>query len=517
MQWKKRNEAAKSLKVVIEGLSGYSIDHLNNPPSRVLSGIFELALMFLDIKKDKHKVFVVGDYDADGITASTILALIMDEMGIPYQVYIPRRMSDGYGFSEHIMVPDEFHVLITVDNGIAAAKPIQKIREAGHMVLVLDHHEQTGDLPKADLLIDPEVTKKDEFTHYCGAGISFKLAEMLFNMHSLSKETLEKCTILGAIGTVADIMPLVDENRKLVRDGLALFPKWKALSALKLPKFCVAKDIGFKIGPMLNAMGRLSDAGGQEAYQIVYASIKIDGSLKKLMDVNERRKLLQKAVLSKVYEKIDGKTSPIFVLEESCPEGLAGPIAGKIAEKYHVPAFVFTKTKDGILKGSARTYEDFNVKAFMDSHSKLFLKYGGHIGAGGMSMTEESFSKLKALAKPVTEEKILMYDLGVEECYIPKVAKLLMAYEPYGEGIPNPVFKTVIEVLPQDSCHYKEMSGNTVKMCASGYEVVGFDLLAKYKNAGCPRKFEAIGTIGRNEFKGKTMIQFELLDFKPCE
>lgn len=514
MQWKKKNEAAKSLKAVIEELSGYSVDALHNPPSRTIAGMFELALLFLDLKEGK-KIFVVGDYDADGITSSTILSLIMDEMGIPYEVYIPRRMSDGYGFSEHIYVPDDCNVLITVDNGIAAAEPLRKIRESGRMVIVLDHHQQAGDLPEADILIDPEVTKVDEFTHYCGAGLSFKLAEMLFSMDAISKETFEWCTVLGAIGTVADVMPLVDENRKLVREGLALFPKWKALSELKLPPKCIAKDIGFKVGPMLNAMGRISDAGGQEAYQMIYASITKGTPIKKLIDTNERRKLLQKAVLSKVYEKIEPEMSPIIVLEESCPEGLVGPVAGKLAEKYRVPAFVFTKTRDGIVKGSARTYEDFDVKAFMDEHADLFLKYGGHVGAGGMSMTEESFEKLKKCTKPVKKEVFIFYDLGVEERYIPQVAKALSAYEPLGEGVPAPIFRTTIEALPDEGSHYKEMGSGTVKMKASGYEVIGFDLLAKYKKLGCPKKFEALGTIGRNYYKGKMIIQFELLDIKP--
>ncbi len=531
-EWKKSSAGQNTLKDVIESLSGYSIAQLKSSPVHEISGMEELALEFTGFAGTGKTIFIIGDYDVDGITASLILSLIYEDINLIYRTYIPRRMTDGYGVNKRIVdvvKMDAADVIVTVDNGIAARDVLNEAKRDGMAVYVIDHHEapEDGYLPDADILIDPEAIpdESDAFTHYCAAGLCYKLAEKLYEMKQIRKETMDQITILAMLGTVADVMPLVDENRTIVRNGLKLLNSggWGQLSlGLNLSDHTTAKDIAFKAAPVINASGRLYDDGGQKTYQILKDSLQTgDGAIHLLVNTNEKRKEMQKDIYKQVkaeYQEHDTEMYPV-IMQTCCPQGLLGIMAGKLAEETGKPAFILTETEDGLLKGSARGSGDFHVKKWLDAHKEFFTAYGGHAGAAGMSMKGTDLKKLQKICledgKRYEEtEKPLLYDLEVTEKDLPRILPILDSLEPFGEGCPRPVLKLKIELVCKSGAFYKTIGGDSIRMNGNGFSAVGFGLYEKYKAMKHPLVIEAVGTVNNNYYKGRNM-QFELIDFKP--
>ncbi len=528
-EWKKSG-AGNTLKDVIETLSGYSIAQLKSNPVHEISGMEELALEFTGLAGTEKTVFTIGDYDVDGITSSIILSLIYEEMDIPYRVYIPKRMTDGYGVNENIMKKAiKCDVVVTVDNGIAAREVLNAAKADGKAVYVIDHHEapEDGLLPDADILVDPEAIpdESDTFTHYCAAGLCYKLAQKLYEMKQIQKKTMAKITILAMLGTVADVMPLVNENRTIVRNGLKLLNSggWKQLSQeLNLSDHTTAKDIAFKVAPVINAGGRLYNDGGQKVYRILKGSIQTGtGAVNMLVDINEERKALQKEIYKQVKaEYLEHLEMYPVIMKTDCPQGLLGIMAGRLAEETRKPTFIFTETEKGLLKGSARGSGDFHVKSWMDAHKEYFTAYGGHAGAAGMSMEEEGFAKLQEICleegkKHEQMENPLLYDLEVTEKDLPRILSILDSLEPFGEGCPRPVLKLKIELVCKSGPFYKRIGGDSIRMNGNGFSAVGFGLYEKYKCMKHPLVIEAVGTVNNNCYEDKKYMQFELADFKP--
>lgn len=535
-EWKKSG-AGNTLKNVIETLSGYSIAQLKSSPVHEISGMEELALEFIGLAGTGKTVFIIGDYDVDGITSSLILSLIYEEMDIIYRTYIPRRMTDGYGVNkkivENVVKNDATDVIVTVDNGIAARDVLNAAKKDGMAVYIIDHHEapEDGRLPDADILVDPEAIpdESDAFTHYCAAGLCYKLAEKLYEMKQIRKEAMAQITILAMLGTVADVMPLVDENRTIVRNGLKLLNSggWEQLSSeLNLSDHTTAKDIAFKVAPVINARGRLYDDGGQETYKILKDSLQTGtGALHMLVETNAYRKEMQKDVYRQVkadYLEHYAGMYPV-IMKTCCPEGLIGIMAGKLAEETGKPVFVFTDTEDGLLKGSARGSGEFHVKKWLDAHKDFFTAYGGHAGAAGMKMKETDLEKLQEICLEEgkkyerMEEKPLLYDLEVTEKDLPRILSILDSLEPFGEGCPRPVLKLKMELASRAGTFYKAIGGgSSIRMNGNGFSAVGFGLNEKYKAMKHPLVIEAVGTVNNNYYEGKKYMQFELADFKPA-
>lgn len=525
--WKKSG-FGNTLKEVIENASGHTIEELKANPANEVCGIEELAIEFISLSGSDLSVYTVGDYDADGIMASMILTLLYKALGIRHEVYIPRRMSDGYGISEGMLGRiGKADVVVAVDNGIAAGSVLGELKRMGKKILVIDHHEAPADgiLPDADLLIDPVAEGIDRFTHYCAAGLCYKLAEKLHGMKKIPDRTMEHASILAMIGTIADVMPLVDENRTIVRKGLLALKNggWKQLSdELELSGHTTARDIAFGVAPMVNAAGRLRDDGGQLAYSILLESIvENNGNLSVLNRLNEERKKLQKAVFEKAkaaYESL----KPMYpvMLKIDCPEGLVGIIAGKLAEETGKPAFIFTGTETG-LKGSARSGpdRDFHVKQWLDEHESYFGNYGGHAGAAGMSMALEDFERLRELCAADNREageKAYYYDLEVTEQELPRILSILDSLEPFGEGCPRPVLKLKLNLVERSGMFYKVVGGgDSIRMNCQGFSALGFHMAKKFEEMERPFVLHAIGTVRNNYFMGKRSMQFELVDFKP--
>ncbi len=489
-------------------------------------------------------VKIVGDYDADGECSLSIFGLLVNAIGVHADLIVPRRFSDGYGLNERFVDEMKSGLLITVDNGIAAIDAIKKARNKGIAVIILDHHQPTTNkfgevtLPDANVIVDPHVTGGD-FKDYCGAGLAYRFAEAILGNDPKYKTIKKKMAGFAAIGTIADAVNLLDDNRKIVKEGLKYLSEGITTTGMKLliesfnlSDRIVPSDIGYKIAPAINAYGRLDDKGSRKVLKtIVYDgpfNEFIKNNVQRLMDMNERRKFETEKGILRCNDIISQNKMMndkfIIIYDESCPEGIAGIEAGRIAEKYDRPVIVFTKSRvENILKGSGRSPEWANMKTILDKNSDLIYKYGGHPTACGISIETKNLEALRdALQLYMPDKEVsddaFLYDLEINEEDIQKALAELDKFAPYGNGNPEPIFMVNSFKLYPRNDGFIQLMGNSkqhIRMFGKKTNAVAFDLASKYMAYDEPKRISLIGTISMNCFKEYKSIQLEVLDFKP--
>lgn len=528
----KRDESKSIEDVICKNLSISSIEELDKDVVYVIKYLDKAAEMIFDAIKKKKLITIVGDYDADGVTSSSIMYYVLKLLGANVKVRIPRRLSEGFGLNMNIIEEIDSGLVITVDNGIVAFEPVKRAKEKGLDVIITDHHlpDESGMLPEADLIIDPHLEDAADFADYCGAGIAYKLAQYLTN----DEKVLAKLSCFAAIGTVADVMPLVEDNRKIVKEGLKNMVSYgcrttglySVLRAADLDTHITAHDIAFKIGPMINACGRLFDDGAM----IAFNSIVYDGAYKEeigteLVAYNETRKQKVAEGIAAVHKNITMNCLfgdiPLVIYEPSIEEGIVGIIAGKLAEEYNVPTFVFTNSEDpNIYKGSGRTAGQVHLKDLLDSCSETLYKYGGHAEAAGVSVEKVNFDKMHDMMQDKCPELVLdednknvYYDLEIKASEIVKTCKELEKYEPYGQGNPKPVFLVKdFQLSPRYSSFYKELKGDTISLYGIGCSAIGFGMAPRYHELSDPKKLLLVGTISETFFMGRGEVKLEIED-----
>lgn len=541
MNWKARNKCNTVLDVVTS-LSGMTEEELLNPTACESSQIENLsaaAELISAAIADKMPVSIMGDYDADGITSSSILYHMLQAMGITPHVRLPHRFSEGYGLSVNAVTEFEPGLLITVDNGIAAVEAIRAAKDKGMRVVILDHHLPGDALPDADVIVDPHIHPEENgFVDYCGAGLAYKLAQ-----HMMPGKTafLAQMVALAAIGTVADSMPLCGDNRIIVKKGLeqmsdinrnSLTPGLRALLKAAEVYSIDEQDIGFKVGPMLNAAGRLLDDGAHIAFQTLTAFDDKEGNsfAEQLIELNTKRKTLtaeaEILVENIIRDDCMYYDSPLCVYAENIPEGIVGIITGRLAEKYKTPAFLFTNSEtEGVLKGSGRSYKDINLMDIVKAAEPYLLRFGGHAGAAGLSVNEELFTDMVNAMHAAMEgyeipdNEDIEYDLAINANEVAKYYQEVKKYAPYGEGNPRPVFYVKDIVLsPRLGQPAKYMGDKMqhVKMHGRGYSIICFGRADDYRNMGCPINLDVVGELSMNVFRYSSELQIEASDFHEC-
>lgn len=531
----KQRDSHETIKDVVLAHVGMSEREFMIPQAHYhINLLKEAAQMLKNVGGMGQIITVVGDYDVDGIAATSILSLVFKHLGWKFNVRLPKRFSEGYGISDAIIDEIENGLIITVDNGIAAAEVIKKAKEKGLMVIVTDHHlpDASGILPDADIVIDPNAIEGSaDFKSYCGAGIAYKLAqEILGEDHELMPKLLG----LAAIATVADVMPLVGENRFIVKNGLQTLVSRKdrtmGLGALmdecKFGSYVSAKNISFKIAPMLNAPGRLEDDGAMVSYNLLTSdSSYSDAAIKAatLSEMNETRKRAKDEGIKRLEQNIIDNClfceNPLVFYEPGLLEGLVGILAGQFAEKYQVPCFVFTDSENpDILKGSGRSYGGVNIKELLDHNAHLIYTYGGHAEAAGVSVERDKYYDFKdALVCELAGSEIkvddtVYYDLVIDASDIEKTLDELEKYAPYGEGNPEIVF--YIKNFSVLGAKYMQ-EGTSVRLTGGSANAVCFGMGKQYQEMGEPKVVDLIGTLARNSFMSNISNQVEVMEIIP--
>lgn len=438
----------------------------------LLHGMEQAVEILLRKTGEQIPIRVIGDYDVDGICSSYILTKGLRCLGAKVDTVIPHRIHDGYGLNDQLIEDareDGIQMLLTCDNGIAAAPQIQRAIDYGMTVIVTDHHEvpfvEEGGirrevLPPAHAVINPKQEQCGyPFPDICGGVVAYKLIQALAERDGGSKwiPVLEELLQFAALATICDVMVLRDENRIIVKEGLKRLrvtpnPGIRALMEVNTldPNKLSAYHLGFVIGPCLNATGRLDTA--LRALELLECRTKAEAMVcaRELKELNDSRKNLTLQGLQEAEEYLlqnrmeESKVLVIYLPQ--IHESLAGIIAGRIRERYNRPVFVLTKGEEGV-KGSGRSIEAYHMYEAMTEVKQYFTKYGGHKLAAGLSMEEKYIDVLREQLNincNLTDEDFLPQihiDVPMPLGYADKkLAKELELLEPFGTGNPKPLF-----------------------------------------------------------------------------
>lgn len=479
---------------------GFSEEFLS-PKYEKLANPFELPDMEAAILRivaaisNEEKILIYGDYDVDGVTASTVLSDALSLAGAKdVDIMLPDRFADGYGMSPKIIERAKekgVSLVVTVDCGSANAEIVEELKINGIDVVVTDHHECPDVLPDAVAVVNPKRKDYDGFRDLAGVGVAFKVAQGLVSRGKIPVGQEKWLLDLVLIGTICDNMPLNGENRILGFYGVKVLEKTRRPGLLELMhlanvKKINAETIGFQIGPRLNAAGRIESADLALDLLRVKTRAEAAGLAQKLEILNSERKEQQRAAVKEIDER-GVSEEPVVIETGKWHEGILGIIAGRLVEKYHKPTFVLSEVTDGIFKGSGRSFGDFNLAEALDECRDLLINGGGHAGAAGVKLERE---KLYAFRERMNEyyrslnlieqEKYLYVheDLCVDDFDDLSMSLIeeLKQLEPFGEGNTEPIFKLEnveideVRKMGADEQHLclmvRDRNGNKMKLVA---------------------------------------------------
>ncbi|MFA6107051.1 MAG: single-stranded-DNA-specific exonuclease RecJ [Patescibacteria group bacterium] len=513
-----------------------------------------VALVIKHIK-EKNKILVYGDYDADGVTASAVMTETLNTLKADSGVYIPFRTTEGYGLNKSALEEAKNNgvkLVITVDTGIRNAAEVRYAKELGLDVIVTDHHsapEDKKNWPEC-LIINASLTEeKYPFKFLAGVGTAFKLASAIIAASSLSGEDKEKLKErildLVAIGTVTDMVVLRGENRILVKKGLEVLNKTKRIGLKELinisqinnGKTLDSWNIGFQLGPRLNAAGRLDHAN--TAYELL---VTLDAEeAKTLAQSLNSRNMERQMITEKITEEIiadleaDSKRADKKIIiavadkgieKKAWNEGVVGLIAGRIAEKYYLPALVITVGSGGEYKGSGRSIEEFNLIHAIERCSQYLDKYGGHPAACGFSFKKENLDNFKKMMEEIAESELgklnlrpkIKVDAEVDLAEINEYfIKELEKFAPFGAGNEKPKLVSrnllVMDIIRMgaDNQHLKLR----LKSENSGLiYAIGFGQAAERKDLRIGDKIDLVYYAEINDYNGRREAQLKIIDVK---
>lgn len=420
----------------------------------------------------KEPILVFGDYDVDGITSSALMMRCLLPLGANINFYLPHRVKDGYGLSTKIVeraAANGYKVIVTVDNGITAFEQAVRAKELGIDLIITDHHRAHGELPDAYALVNPNQHDCPyPFKSLAGVGVTFKLMSFLYERKGL--ELPAKAYELLLLGTIADVVPLLGENRFWVRHGLHQVNTYDSLSLTMLKQnskfvkpMLSSTDIGFSITPQINALGRLQDPRQGVKFLLGSDESEVQEVGKILFELNEARKDIEKSIIDDVQKQIESgainlkEENIIIATSKSWPPGVIGLVASRFVGKYGKPTILFHETKDGELRGSCRSITEFNMFDALESAKDLLIKFGGHSQAAGLALKKEHLSEFKARLEKRIAQQLTAFDLQ-QKIAIDAEAKLndlsqkfikdLHHLEPFGHHNREPLFmiKNVVQV-----------------------------------------------------------------------
>lgn len=493
----------------------------------------------------KEKVAIYGDYDADGVTSSSILTEVLRAIGLSGLVYLPDREKDGYGLNNNAidwLKERGIELIVTSDCGVSNKKEIDYARSIGLEVIVFDHHTVPTEFSKKYIVVNPK-RKGDKypFKELCAAGVIFKLAEAFYRYepqalkNAKNKEAFLKWLLdLVAVGTVADCMPLLDENRTLVTYGLSVLQKTKRVGFQEMIKQANitgdldAYHIGFIIAPRINAAGRIEHAN--VGYKLLNARTQKDAEKYTLAleKTNKDRQAISEKIYQEAVAKVgdDYEKKKILVVSGSnWPGGVLGIVAGKLTQKYARPVIVIGE-HDEFWGGSGRGPESFDLIAAISECKELLEAFGGHKQAAGLSLPKENFEKFKEKIEGIAAKHLSAKDL-IQKIDVDLKLELsdidwplydeVVKMGPYGEANPEPVFAIKNVVLKN-----KKRVGSTEKHLKCEFDNcagkliggIGFNLGEVSEPLKKGEAVDILASLSVNEWRGKRELQLRVVDIK---
>lgn len=484
--------------------------------------------------ENQEKVIIYGDYDVDGITSITVLKKFLADRGLQVDSYIPNRLDEGYGLNKAAIeniVKQGYQLMITVDCGISGIEEIDYANSLGLETIVTDHHEPTEVLPKALAVVDAK--RKDNqypFNQLAGVGVVFKLAQAISQVYNLDEKEYLKYLDIVCVGTISDIVPLVDENRVIAKLGLKLVEVTKnvglkaLLSSIGYKKID-SSAVSFGIAPRINACGRMGYE--QEALKL-FLTENINEAVsisKKLNDYNRERQDIERKIYQEVIDKIEKgeKDKPCIVLaDKNWHHGVIGIVSSKVTEMYYKPSILIC-LEDGEGKGSGRSISGFDLHDALTKCDTYIDRFGGHSMAIGISVKEENFEKFKNQFEEyvnTTNIKELIPIIKVDEESNSRdinvnVVNDLNKLEPFGEANKMPIFM------------YRNLRINSIRALSEGkhlkltlkdeglvIDAIGFNMGHLVDEYLLGDKVDVLGNLEINSFNGRESVQLNLKDIR---
>lgn len=489
----------------------------------------EKALKFVESAIATSKPIVLyHDYDADGIGGGSAAYLMLKELGANVYTYSNDRFKQGYGMcasgvDEIVVEHGKDILIITIDNGISQVESSKHAKELGVELIITDHHEPQDEIPVADAIINPKYNNTYPFDSLCGAGVVWKFLSQLYPNKWYDTE---KYLDIVALSTVADVVPLLDENRVIVSKGIPLIergerPTFKILNELtETTEITSHYTLGYLYGPIVNAVGRLNGDVSMAVDAFISKSKKeIRDILIEMIEINEKRKEMTTEQLESVREELDLDNIPGFLVlqRDNLHEGIVGLVAGRIKEEFNRPVIIFSKAnEDGICKGSARGIEGLNMMDALTANTDLLVGFGGHEIAAGMSIKFSDIDlfrekMIEYAAKNLTEEdyiKKYSFFAQIKPAHITnKLLNEIDMLEPYGKDFEKPLFKLIdfniekVVTMGEEKEH--------LKLMGSGISVLAWRQANIFdERIGGKRTLTALGTPEVNEWRGRRNMQF---------
>ena len=514
---------------------------LVDPPHKLPYDPLRITGMDIALKRlyaavnNGERVGIFGDFDVDGITGTAIISEGLTSLGVPVTPYLPHRVDEGHGLSNaaiDTMSQQGVTLIVTVDTGITSFEEVDYAKSLGVDVIITDHHLPHDGVPNAVTSLNPKLPGGDyPFFELCGAGIGFKLVQGLFEFYGQPWDPglLE----LAALGTIADLVPLLDENRYLVREGLRELantrrPGLRALysSARVDPDEITAETVSFQIAPRLNSAGRMGDP--MDSFKLLTTTSPEEaGALThKLESLNmERRAASEEAyvIADQLVEDL-GELPPLLVIsDERFLRGVAGLIAGRLVDRHRRPAVVIAVEGEYSV-ASGRSIPEFNIVAAMESCEDLLVRFGGHSQAAGLTVATKDIPQLKSRLEAYSAESLetqsLIRTVEIDaEISFDELDETMIRWindlEPYGPGNPRPVFASMgVKVL--ETFHMGREQQHLrlrVEMNGARFTALAFNQAHKWQPN---TEFADLAfTVMNDSFRGKGAIALRLLDFKP--
>ena len=484
--------------------------------------------------ENKENITIYGDYDVDGITSITVLKSFLNDIGVETNTYIPNRLIEGYGLNKEAInkiSKKGCNLMITVDCGISAIEEIEYANSLGIETIITDHHEAGNEIPKAIAVIDNK--RKDSkypFRELAGVGVVFKLIQAIGITLKLKEESYLKYLDIVCIGTISDIVPLVDENRVIAKLGLLLVAQTKNIGLRSIINSSGynkidSNTISFGVAPRINACGRMGKA--EEALELFLSKNKneVNELTNKLNEHNRKRQETEKAIFENALEKIKAEhldeNKAIIVGGENWHHGVIGIVSSKITEMYFKPSILFSFEEDGIGKGSGRSIPGFDLHEALMKCSDTIEKFGGHSMAVGITVKKDNLEKFKKEFEQIaTQSKIdeiipiINIDAKVDLSDIDKeMVESLKQLEPFGEANKMPVF--AFKNLKIDSIRALS-EGKHLKLTLKDnnyiINAIGFNIgyLANEYRIG--DKIDVAGVLEINTFNGVDNLQINIKD-----
>lgn len=521
------------------------VERFINPCLEQLRNPFDFERMeeavekIIKLREKKQRIYIYGDYDVDGITAASFLVLVMREIGIDTRYYIPSRIEENYGLDKKtidFINERDGKMVITVDTGANSIEDIRYAQSLGIEVIVTDHHKSTKEkFDEEYILINPKLSENYKFKYLSGAGVALKLAQGIYRKLKISEERLYKYLDIVMIGTVADVVPMIDENRVIISKGLQVLKETKVKGLVYLIRYLKFQnkninttDVSYFISPLINSLGRIGVSKIGADFFIEEDDFKIYNIIEEMKKTNKIRRKLEKKIYDEAIEILEkeenAKDMPyIFLTSKNWHPGVIGVVSSRLSIKFGVPV-ILVAIKNGVGKASCRSNNGVNIFNIFKKMEGKLVRFGGHdLAAGFIAETgklkeiEGEFAKEIEKLKTTREEKVLEVDLELSIDEInEEILEDIKLLSPYGLENQQPLFMdrgVYIKNIEKFGVEDRHFNG-IIEKNKKEYPFIAFNLSNEIEHKNIKEKFDIVYYPEKVNIKGKDRYSIKIKGIK---